>query len=339
MRQTLIHATEAEWLASRKLDVTSTEAAALFGAGAYVKTAYELFHLKAGTVPAPEFSDNDRIRWGNRLEDAIAHGIAEDLGLTVEPFKVYMRIPEVRMGSSFDFKVVGLVDGHEDNEARRMFAEHGPGIMECKNVDGLQFKRSWVDNGITIEAPIHIEFQVQHQLEVADLGWAIIAPLVGGNTPKPVIRVRDRYAGSAIRAKVADLWRRVDAGAPPEPDFTKDGETIAKVYRDNDGSSVDLSGNAQLAALCRAYKAAGADEKAAKDRKDAAKAEILTIIKHAKAIAYAGGKISAGTNQESFRCYMRDESERISISLSTVKAAHIEATVPAFRNIRITESK
>lgn len=337
-REIIAHATEADWLAARKLDITSTEAAALFGAGAYVKTPYELYHLKAGTFPAPEFEGNERTRWGNRLEDAIARGVAEDLGLIVEPFKVYVRLPDVRMGSSFDFKIVGLVEGHDDNEARRMFGEHGPGIMEVKNVDGLQFRRSWMDDGETVEAPVHIEFQVQHQLEVADLGWAIIAPLVGGNTPKPVIRVRDRDAGAAIRAKVAELWTRINAGMEPAPDFTKDGKTIAQVYRDTDGSSVDLSDNPRLAKLCRDYKAAAADEKAAKDRKDTAKAEILTIIKAAKTIAYAGGKISAGTNKESFRAYWRDESERISISLTKTAGAQVETVAPAFRNLRITEA-
>lgn len=337
-RETLSHATEAEWLASRKLDVTSTEAAALFGAGVYVKTAYELYHLKAGTFPPAEFEGNDRTRWGNRLEDAIARGIAEDLGLIVEPFKVYMRIPEIRMGSSFDFKIVGLVDGFEDNEARAMFTAHGPGIMEVKNVDGLQFRRAWIDDGETIEAPVHIEFQTQHQLEVADMGWAIIAPLVGGNTPRPVIRVRDRNVGEAIRTKVAELWQRINAGAAPEPDFTKDGATIAQVYRDNDGSSVDLSHDKHLAALCRAYKEAGAEEKAAKERKDAAKAEILTIIKAAKSITYNGGKISAGTNKESFRAYYRDEFEKLSISLTKIPGTHIEATVAPFRNVRISEA-
>ena len=249
-----------------------------------------------------------------------------------------MRIPELRMGSSFDYMIVGLVEGHEDNEARRLFAEHGPGIMECKNVDGLQFKRSWIDDGETIEAPVHIEFQVQWQLEVADLGWAIIAPLVGGNTPRPVIRVRDTDTGDAMRSKAAEFWQRINAGAEPAPDFSKDGATIAQVYRDTDGSSVDLSDNDRLAALCRAYKAAAADEKAAKEIKDAAKAEILTIVKHAKSIAYAGGKISAGTTKESFRCYWRDESERIAISLSKVAGTQIEATVPAFRNVCITEA-
>ncbi len=337
-RQTITHASEADWLSARKLDITSTEAAALFGAGVYVKTPYELYHLKAGTFPAPEFEGNERTRWGNRLEDAIARGIAEDLGLIVEPFKVYMRIPELRMGSSFDFQIVGIVEGHEDNEARRMFLEHGPGIMEVKNVDGLQFKRTWLDDGETVEAPVHIEFQTQHQLEVANLNWAIIAPLVGGNTPRPIIRVRDTDVGEAIKAKVRDIWQRINAGAEPAPDFTKDGTTIAQVYRDNDGSAVDMSDNNRLAVLCRAYKAAAADEKAAKEMKDAAKAEILTIIQHAKSISYAGGKISAGTNKESFRAYYRDEYEKLSISLTKVSGTQIEASVPAFRNVRITEA-
>lgn len=337
-RETITYRTEAEWLAARKQDVTSTEAAALFNAGVYTKTFYELFHLKAGTIAPDEFDGNERTRWGNRLEDAIAYGVAEDLGLVVEPFKVYMRIADARMGSSFDFKIVGLVDGADENEAREMFRQHGPGIMEVKNVDGLQFKRAWVDDGETIEAPVHIEFQVQAQLEVADLGWSIIAPLVGGNTPRPVIRVRDRDAGEAIRNKIVELWQRIHAGNEPEPDFTKDGATIAQVYRDNDGTSVDLSHDAHLAELCRAYKAAGADEKAAKERKDAAKAEILTIIQRAKSIAYAGGKISAGTNKESFRAYYRDEYEKISISLTKIAGTNIEATVAPFRNVRIYEA-
>lgn len=337
VREVINHATKEAWLADRKKVTTSTEAAALFNAGSFVKTMYELYHLKAGIISST-FEENDRTRWGNRLESAIAYGMAEDLGLVVEPFKSFIRMPEFFLAASFDFKIIGLVEGHEDNEARRMFKEHGPGILEIKSIDSLQFKRSWVEDGEVIEAPLQYEFQVQAQMEVADLGWSILAPLVGGNTPKPVIRVRDRNAGEAIRAKSLELWNRIAAGQAPEPDFLKDAATITQVYRDNDGSSVDLSDDPRLAALCRAYKKASAEEKAAKEANDAAKAEILTIIRYAKSVAYAGGKISAGTNKECFRAYYRDESERISISLYTVKGSHVEATVPAFRNVRITEA-
>lgn len=338
IRETHNFANEADWLEARKKYVTSTEAAALFGAGSFVKTAYELYHLKAGTVEPPEFYENNRVKWGQRLESAIANGIAEDLGLIVTPFKAFMTMPEFGLAASFDFAITGLVEGHEDNEARRAFAEHGQGILEIKNIDSLQFKRGWLDDGETLEAPIQYEMQIQTQMEVADMGWGILSPLVGGNTPKPIIRIRDRDAGAAIRTKAKDLWARINAGAEPAPDFTKDGATIAKVYRDNDGSGVDLSHDGRLASLCRAYKQASAEEKAAKEFKDAAKAEILTIVKHAKSIAYNGGKISAGTNKESFRAYYRDAYEKISISLSTVKGTQIEANVPAFRNVRIMEA-
>lgn len=335
-RETIVPASEKEWLAMREKDLTSTEASALFAASPYA-TEYELHHVKTGQLKK-DFESNERMRWGNRLEAAIAAGIAEDFGLIVEPFKCYMRIPEVRMGSSFDYKIVGIVEGFSgDERARDMFRQHGPGIMEVKNVDSLAFRRNWLEDGDEIEAPPYIEFQVQHQLEVADMGWTLLAPLVGGNTPKPVLRERDRELGALIREKVAHFWARVDAGVAPEPDFTKDADTIAQLYVDNDGSAIDLSDNPHVADLCRAYKAAGEEEKAAKERKSAAKAELLTIIEAAKSIQADGFKISAGTNKEVFKAYDRAAGQMVRISISQLKEARIEATVPAYRNVRITQ--
>lgn len=335
-REIVAHATEAAWLADRKTVITSTEAAALFGVGVYVKTPYELYHLKAGLIESEAFEGNTRTVWGNRLEAPIAFGVAEDLGLIVAPYKVFITMPDFRIGSSFDFIVTGITEDFDgDNEARRMFREHGKGLLEIKNVDGLQFKRGWSVDGEHIEAPVHIEAQVQWQMEIADINWSILAPLVGGNTPMPIIRVRDTAMGDAIRAKATEFWQRVNALAPPAPDFTKDGKTIAAVYRENDGSSVDMSGNERLAVLARTYKKASADAKAANEVKDAAKAELLTIIQAAKSVAYADGKISAGTNKESFRAYYRSPSEKLTISLTPIAGCDIEATVAPFRNVRV----
>lgn len=337
-RTTLIPASEAEWLSFRTQDITSTEAAALFGAGTYCKTPYELYHRKTGAI-AEDFEGNERTRWGNRLEGPIAYGIAEDLGLIVEPFKTYIRIEEARMGASFDFRIVGLAESYSGDETYRdLFREHGHGIMEVKNVDGLQFRRAWLDDGETIEAPLHIEFQVQHQLEVADLNWSIIAPLVGGNTPRPIFRLRDRATGEALRTKAAELWARIASGTPPEPDFSKDGKAIAKVYVENDGSAVDLSDDPRVGALCRAYKKAAADEAAAKKVKDAKKAELLTIIKAAKSATTLGYKISAGTNKPSFRAYYREGYEKMTVTITEIAGTQIEAEIPAYRNVKITEA-
>lgn len=336
-RHTIQYQTEAEWLAHRKQDITSTEVAGLFASSPYT-TEFELYHKKTGALDADTFEVNERMVWGNRLEAAIAHGIAEDYGLIVEPLKVYMRIPDLRLGSSFDYKVVGIVEGFDGDEiARDMFRQHGAGILEIKNVDGLQFKRGWVEEGDVIEAPVHIEFQVQTQLEVSDLNWAIIAPLVGGNTPKVVIRERDREVGAAIAEKVAAFWARVITKNPPDPDYLNDADTIGKLYVDNDGSTIDLSDDARLISLCLKYKQAAAAAKEADDDKKAARAEILTIIKAAKSVTTQGYKLSAGTNKAVFKAYRKEAGEMLRITLTQTKAVDIEAEVAPFRNVRITE--
>ncbi len=297
-RETLHPENEAAWLAMRQQDLTSTECAALFGCSPYA-TEYELYHRKTGQLEA-EFEVNNRMVWGNRLEAAIAYGIAEDYGLVVVPFKEYVRIPELRMGSSFDFKIVGLADGFTGDETYRdLFREHGIGIMEVKNCDGLQFKRAWIADGDDMEAPPHIELQVQHQQEVADLNWTLIAPLVGGNTPRPFFRLRNREYGELIRAKVAEFWARVDAGQAPEPDYSKDGKAIAQLLANDNGQTVDMSDNNRLAELVAEYQNASADEKAAKARKDAAKAESLMIIGENAKVIGSGFSISASATKGS----------------------------------------
>lgn len=292
-RDILTFASEAEWLAMREQDITSTECSALFGCSPYA-TEYELFHRKTGQLVV-EFELNDRIKWGNRLETAIAYGIAEDLGLLVEPFKVYARITDLRMGSSFDFKVIGLDPNYQgsDQTYRDLFREYGPGIMEVKNVDGLQFRRGWI-TGDDKEAPPHIELQAQHQMEVADMPYTIMAPLVGGNSPQPFYRLRDLAIGEAIRAKVTEFWQRVADGRAPDPDFTQDGATIAAMLSNDNGQTVDMSENNRLAELVALHKAASADVKDAETRKDAAKAEMLLIIGENAKVIGNGFSISAG---------------------------------------------
>lgn len=337
-RETIAYKSESEWLAYREKDITSTEVAGLFDAGSYegARTFYELFHKKSGSIKPAAFITSDRIKWGTRLESAIAYGIAEDHGVIAVPFKNYMRIPEIRLGASFDFRIVGLADGYTGDETvRNMYREHGDGNLEVKNVDSLQFRRNWIDDGETIEATPQIEMQTQAQMEVADLGWSLIAPLVGGNTPKIVIRNRDLEVGEMIRTKAAELWERIAAGNPPTPDFEKDEEVISKLYVNNNGLEVDLSENNHLIELCAEHEAAKTAKLESEKRQKAAKAEILTIVQHAKT-TYAGAfKIGAGTNKESYRAYHREAGERWTISKSMIPAADIEATVAPFRNVRI----
>ena len=68
--ETIPIVSQEQWHAERAKDVTSTQVAALFGCNPYL-THLELWHQKA-TGYVEEFDNNDRVRWGNRLEASIA---------------------------------------------------------------------------------------------------------------------------------------------------------------------------------------------------------------------------------------------------------------------------
>ena len=273
------------WLQNRLQDVTSTEVSALFGLSPY-KTEFELFHEKRdGQVV--EIPDNERMRWGRRLETPIALGVAEDQGWSVEKLDVYMRKPEARVGSSFDFKI----DSNSD----------GPGLMEIKNVAELQFKKTWIDMGNgNYEAPEHIELQVQHQMEVADIQWCAIVALVGGNAPKIIYRNRDKDIGAQIRARVAAFWQRVANNEPPSADYSADADFIVQLYSQaNEGEVYDGSSDDFLATLVRDYQAAGEQIDQLEAMRKSCKAQILERVGAAERVTAKWGSISLGMTSNS----------------------------------------
>jgi putative phage-type endonuclease len=271
--------TEADWLAHRQRDVTSTESAALFGMSPYV-THYELWHRKRSGV-APEFKTNERMRWGNRLEAAIAHGIAEEQGWEIKPLKEYMRDPEARIGSSFDFVITNLGE---------------PVHLEIKNVDYLAFRDGWIEHEDgSIEAPEHIEMQVQHQMAVSGFKRAFIGAFIGGNRGVVIERERDEDVIRAIRAKVAEFWRTVDAGQEPDPVMPDDVQAMIRLNQYAEpGKILDASSDDEIARLVEEYRQASAAEKNACEDKEVAKARLLEAIGDAEKVLLPGFTISAG---------------------------------------------
>ncbi|MCK5563710.1 MAG: YqaJ viral recombinase family protein [Planctomycetes bacterium] len=257
--------TKAEWLKLRKEDVTSTEVSSLFtnpvtqaSLSPYM-TEYELYYIKVGLAP-DTFEENERVVWGKRLEHAIAKGIAEDLDVQIRAVNQYLRhSEEPRMGSSFDFRIV--------NHPK------GPGNLEIKNVDGLIWRNKWGD----FEAPDHIELQVQHQMEVADVEWTLICALVGGNEPKFIYRDRDREVGAGLRKAVREFWKKIDAGTPPEPNYLRDAEFIVSLHQ-SAGAKVLESEDEGLAEALADYTNISKILKKDEDEKKATKARILELI-------------------------------------------------------------
>ena len=102
-----IPSSKEEWLELRKNDITSTEVSALFGMSPYM-TEFEVWHRHKNNITS-SFKENDRTVWGDRLETAIAKGIAKDNKWNVIPKKEYMRREDIRAGSSFDYAIVDLI--------------------------------------------------------------------------------------------------------------------------------------------------------------------------------------------------------------------------------------
>jgi putative phage-type endonuclease len=271
------------WLDMRKRDVTSTESAALFGLSPYL-TEFDLWHRKSSGI-VPEFKTNSRMDWGNRLEAAIAYGIAEEKGWQVAPMKDYMRDPDARIGSSFDFVITSLGE---------------PVHLEIKNVDYLAFRDGWLEHEDgSMEAPTQIELQVQHQMLVSGFKRAFICAFVGGNRFELIERERDESVIAAIRAKVAAFWQSIEDKREPEPFMPRDAEAVIRLNQyAQPHKVVDSTADTVLAALVADYKHAAAQAKNWEEDKEVCKAKLLQHIGDAEKVLLEGFTISAGLQAE-----------------------------------------
>lgn len=301
MTETLMPANRSEWLEMRKNDVTSTEVAALFDCSPYL-TKYELWHRKHDNLDI-DFQVNDRMKWGTRLEESIAKGIAEDNNWIVSRMPEYLRHSALRIGASFDYRIDGFGTDY--------------GILEVKNVDSLAFREGWIVDGDNVEAPPHIELQVQQQLYLSGYKTAYIGALIGGNRVVLIKREPDQKVIGAIINRVTKFWNSVARNEPPKPDFQRDADFIRELFSDVAPGKV-FSGNDGISKLVLAYKDAAKVESEAKKNKEAARAEILTLIGDSEKVTGENYTISAGfigpqrieydrAGYRDFRIYMKKE--------------------------------
>ena len=309
MIQTLEPKTEQEWLELRLKDITSTEASVLFGLSPY-QTIAELWHRKKNQE-LTEFIASERMLWGTRLQAAIAEGVALDKNWSIRPMTEYMRDDELRIGSSFDYSIEGFYTAEKPNEITP-----AKGLLEIKNVDALQYRENWAGDGDDLEAPAHIEIQVQHQLLVSGRKSAFIAALIGGNQVKIIKRVADPDVMNQIKTKAKEFWSSIDANEQPEYDFAKDAELIKHIYSyASPGKTIDAYG--EINELVAQYKEVSGQEKRINEVKDAIKAQLLMLVGDAEKVKGSGFSISAGM----------------------IGPTHVEYDRAGYRNFKISFSK
>lgn len=338
-RKLITPRSEDHWHSLRAQDLTSTDIAALFGMSPYA-TAIDVWHAKRDGI-VETIEDNERMRWGRRLESVVAEGIAEDQGWSVRPFKEYGRLTEHRLGASFDYRVLATASAAVWRTASgercsppvllgpSLYDGPDDSVLEIKTVDALAFRNGWDMEGDLLVAPAHIELQLQHQLLVSGLRVGYIGALVGGNTAQLIRREADDGVHAAILQRAAEFWQSIIAGTPP-PITTAD-EARAYVRRQTTvepGRLFDARGNPTVAALLQEYCQARADAQVATDAADVAKARLLEVIGEAERVMFDGGTISCGYTAGS--------------AGTTITAEMVGTTIGArtgFRNFRVNYKK
>jgi len=231
MNVKIAHETREEWLADRKKDITSTDVSALFGVSPY-KSYLQLWQQKKNGHD-DSIEETERMRAGLYLESGIASWVIDELRrehghIIGSKVDTYERDEADRMGSSFDWMLI--------NESGQKI------ILEIKNVDAYIFKRNWgVDENGGIVAPLHIELQLQHQLELTGIDVGYLGVLVGGNSLNIVRRERNRMVGQNIRRKIREFWASIDADEPPAYDYNMDHAYV-----------LEMASNVQAVGECQA---------------------------------------------------------------------------------------
>lgn len=296
--QSIIPRNETHWLELRAQDITSTESPALFGLSPY-STAFELWHRKRNSLVV-KIEENERMKWGKRLQDSIATGIAQDMGWTIRPMIEYLRDPQERLGSSFDFAI-----GDD-------------GLLEVKNVDSLAYRDGWIEDGESVEAPPHIEVQVQHQLAVSGRKYAYIGALVGGNTIVLIKREPDPNVISLLKSKVSDFWKSIKSNTPPTPVFERDAKFISSLYSNAEAGKVVIA-DEEITELAAHYKKFAQEEKEIQVHKEVIKARILSKIEDAEKVRGETFSISAGMISATKVSYERQGYRNFKINWKKIK--------------------
>ena len=181
------------WLAARSETLGASEVATILGLNPY-ESPFALWHRKKGLLPP--IQQSEPMRWGQLLEDGIAHGFAERTGTPVRKHGWLLRSrTSPWLSVTPDYEIVGQ-----------------NALLEIKNVSSYK-EEEWISEG-----PVTYQAQVQMQLAVtgADFGW--LAGLVGGQ--KLYFHRIERSEGflAAMAEETKDFYDRLKNDDPPPPD-------------------------------------------------------------------------------------------------------------------------
>jgi putative phage-type endonuclease len=254
------------WLAERQRSIGGSEAAAAIGVSPY-ESALGLYLRKIGA--ASPVRETEAMRWGTRLEPAIAEAYQEATGHSFIAAQQFLRSPDHEW-------MTATIDRVRDD--RR--------LIEFKTA-GIRSAHLWGEPG-TDEIPIQYMVQVHHQLVVAGAEVADVATLIGGQELRIYTIDRDDDVAARIVEREAEFWSRVERRDPPPVDPGRDGDLMATLFPRAVGE-VDLGPVG--CTLFAEYEYYSREIKVAQEGREKAKVELLALMKDAASARLGDGRI------------------------------------------------
>ena len=246
----------------------SSEAPALFGLGyENMPSKWSIYALKTGQISEPDLDADDRVWLGKELEAVIARAVTRKHGFELRKVRHYYRHPnqDIRMGCTCDFECIE----HED----------GPGIIEIKNRDYLEWVTSYTDE----QASIRDKIQIAHQMACRpDMAWGALGCLVGGNTLHfyRYTRADLEEIITDVEAEWIDFWRRIEEKDEPDlvagelPEWARlHFESISK----KPDTPIVIEDDDAFGQICKDYSVSSELARHHKSIADEAKAKIINL--------------------------------------------------------------
>lgn len=250
------------WLARRKANVNASEAAGLFGPEIHPYwTPYKLWATKSGKLPDQE--DNPTLRRGRKFEPVVLDILREDYpDWKINKTDLYFWDDESRIGCT------------PDADATRPDQSYGHGIIQVKTVGQFAFKKHWHDEHGNIAVPTWVAVQATIEAYLTGASWAGVAVMRlgdGGIEVQYIDIPLKPHLIHRIEDLTGELWRRVSANEPYDPDFGRDRKVVFDLYEDGTGPLIDLSGDDEFRDLLDQRAAYKVMEKTGEDATNARK--------------------------------------------------------------------
>jgi len=208
------------WLEHRKKSIGGSDAGSLLGLNPYT-SPYALWAEKTGAIVPEDISDKEAVRLGNDLEQYVAERFCEETGKKVQRCNAILHNDQyIFAHANPDRMVVGENSG-----------------MECKTTSSFDVLKKCRDG----EYPDTWYAQCTHYMMVTGAERWYLAVLVFGHGFFWFTIERNQDEINALAAEEKDFWSLVETKIQPPVDGMESTEKALKtIYRDSDGSKVDL---------------------------------------------------------------------------------------------------